>query len=187
MAKGSNDIILRDRLQFETSSIGNVALVYGRIDLSDYVSIPEAKGLAIKEIRFQFRTPSTTQVFPIWLNSEDATGYPAQQASQASIVAFATTTAYENAQDIGIASPNVIAYHELQSVVHTSNATDFDVFDTKNADTERLTFILKVMMLLRTCLLEYMVEHCQTVCLKTKPWKSMLCLLLSLRKSQTKT
>ena len=131
MAKGSNDIILRDRLQFETSSIGNVALVYGRIDLSDYVSIPEAKGLAIKEIRFQFRTPSTTQVFPIWLNSEDATGYPAQQASQASIVAFATTTAYENAQDIGIASPNVIAYHELQSVVHTSNATDFDVFDYK--------------------------------------------------------
>jgi len=56
MAKGSNDVILRDRLQFDIDANGDTALVYGRIDLSDYVSIPENKGLAIKEVRFQLRT-----------------------------------------------------------------------------------------------------------------------------------
>ena len=130
MAKGSNDLILRDRLQFETTTGGSVSLVYGRIDFSDYVSIPEAKGLAIKEIRFQFRTPNSNQVFPIWMNAEDSTAFPPQAGSQSSLVAFATTTAYENAPDIGIASPNVIAYHEMQSVVQVSGgSTAFTTFD----------------------------------------------------------
>ena len=56
MAKGANDVILRDRLQFDIDALGDTPLVYGRIDLSDYVSIVENKGLAIKEIRFQLRT-----------------------------------------------------------------------------------------------------------------------------------
>ena len=58
MAKGANDVILRDRLQFDIDVNGNTSLVYGRIDLSDYVSIPQNKGLAIKEVRFQLRQPS---------------------------------------------------------------------------------------------------------------------------------
>ena len=53
MAKGTNDVILRDRLQFDVDASGTTQLVYGRIDLSDYVSIVENRGLAIKEIRFQ--------------------------------------------------------------------------------------------------------------------------------------
>ncbi len=52
MAKGTNDIILRDRLQFDIDATGDTALVYGRVDCSDYVSIPESKGLAIKEFGF---------------------------------------------------------------------------------------------------------------------------------------
>lgn len=129
MAKGSNDIILRDRLQFDTTSVGGVGLVYGRVDMSDYVSIPEAKGLAVKEIRFQFRVPDTSVAFPTWMNGEDSTSFPAQKASEASITAFATTTAYESAADIGIASPNVLCIDERQSVVHVNSANEFDNFD----------------------------------------------------------
>lgn len=129
MAKGSNDIILRDRLQFDTTVTGGVGLVYGRVDMSDYVSIPEAKGLAVKEVRFQFRVPNSVQVFPTWMNGEDSTSFPTQIANQASICAFATTTAYESANDIGIASPNVLCLDERQSVAHINSAGEFDTFD----------------------------------------------------------
>lgn len=129
MAKGSNDIILRDRLQFDTTVTGGVSLVYGRVDLSDYVSIPEAKGLAIKEIRFQPRVPNSVQSFPTWMNGEDSTSFPVQNTSQATLTVFATTTAYESAQDIGIASPNVLVYDERSSVVHVNSSGEFDAFD----------------------------------------------------------
>jgi hypothetical protein len=116
MAKGSKDIILRDRLQFETSaSTGSVSLVYGRIDLSDYVSIVKNEGLAIKEVRFQFRTPDDDNGWPTWMTDEDLTAYPPNSVLQANIVAFATTTAYENAADVGIASPNVLCMFEKKS------------------------------------------------------------------------
>ena len=66
MAKGARDIILRDRLEFTTTAgTGNTALVYGRVDLSDYVSIVKNEGLAIKEVRFQFRVPADDEEFPI--------------------------------------------------------------------------------------------------------------------------
>ena len=65
MAKGNRDIILRDRLQFTTTATtGNVALVYGRVDMSDYVSIVKNEGLAIKEVRFQFRVPDDNRGWP---------------------------------------------------------------------------------------------------------------------------
>lgn len=120
MAKGTRDVILRDRLEFTTTSLGITPLVYGRIDLSDYVSIVKNEGLAIKEVRFQFRVPSDDEGWPEWMNEENLTTLPANIASQADITAFATTTAYESAADIGIASPNVLCIHELQSTV-TSN------------------------------------------------------------------
>ena len=116
MAKGSNDIILRDRLQFDIVE-GATALVYGRIDLSDYVSIPENKGLAIKEIRFQLRTKVAAEngVWPLIMTTNDVGA--AVLAQQASVKMFATTTAYELAEDVGIASPNVICVYEtLQSL-----------------------------------------------------------------------
>ncbi len=119
MAKGSRDIILRDRLEFTTTAgAGNVALVYGRVDMSDYVSIVKNEGLAIKEVRFQFRVPGDDNGWPTWMNGENIGGFPVNTAAQANIVAFATTTAYELAQDIGIASPNVLCMYEKKSTVH---------------------------------------------------------------------
>jgi len=105
MAKGKNDLILRDRLQFTFDSNGAVATLYGRVDLSDYVSIPKSEGLKIKEIRYQLRDPSqvNTGVFRLLLtNVATPTGVPP------SLKMYATTTAYETAVDVGIGSPNVI-------------------------------------------------------------------------------
>lgn len=123
MAKGSRDIILRDRLQFETTAgLGNVNLVYGRIDLSDYVSIVKNEGLAIKEVRFQFRDPNSDEAWPTFMGGEDFGAYPANQVIQADITAFATTTAYENARDVGIASPNVLCMFTKSSSANAATA-----------------------------------------------------------------
>lgn len=121
MAKGSSDIILRDRLQFDIDATGDTALVYGRVDFSDYVSIPENKGLAIKEIRFQLRAPGDGTGVGDWPLNLLADNYAA--AATGSLKVFATTTAYEVAADVGIASPNVISIMELQSTYATPNAT----------------------------------------------------------------
>lgn len=120
MAKGTNDIILRDRLQFDIDNTGNTSLVYGRVDCSDYVSIPENKGLAVKEIRFQLRSPTSSPVgsWPLNLiNDNKSTGARAQ------VKVFASTTAYEQVQDVGIASPNVICVMERESVYVVPDAT----------------------------------------------------------------
>jgi hypothetical protein len=105
MAKGSRDVILRDRLQFDIDAVtGDTALVYGRVDMSDYVSIVKNEGLAIKEIRFQPRAPDQVLGdWPQWMIDFTAPG-----AESANLKIFATTTAYENVADVGIGSPNVI-------------------------------------------------------------------------------
>jgi hypothetical protein len=54
------------------------------------------------------------------MGSEDFAAYPANQVVQADICAFATTTAYETAADVGIASPNVLCMFERKS---SANAT----------------------------------------------------------------
>jgi len=126
MAKGSRDVILRDRLQFDVAATtGNVNLVYGRVDLSDYVSIVKNEGLAIKEIRFQLRDPNTTLPFPTWMGTESPAGLSTISTNESSIRVFATTTAYELAQDVGIASPNVICMYEriANSTIEGTGAT----------------------------------------------------------------
>ena len=120
MAKGSRDIILRDRLEFTTTTGGNVSLVYGRVDLSDYVSIVKNEGLAIKEVRFQFRVPSDDNGWPAIMNDPNINNVPVNSIVEANICAFATTTAYENAADVGIASPNVLCVFEKKSQVFSS-------------------------------------------------------------------
>lgn len=128
MAKGARDIILRDRLEFTTTAgTGNTALVYGRVDLSDYVSIVKNEGLAIKEVRFQFRVPADDEEFPIWLNTEDLTTIPINTAQQSDVTVFATTTAYENAADVGIASPNVLCMYSHQSTVTSTGNFDYRI------------------------------------------------------------
>lgn len=123
MAKGSSDVILRDRLQFDINSQGDTALVYGRIDMSDYVSIPENKGLAVKEVRFMLRTrvENDDGVFPNVLTDTDLTTIP-QGGVFSSVKIFATTTAYEQIVDVGIGSPNVLCVFEKQSTVASGPA-----------------------------------------------------------------
>lgn len=119
MAKGANDIILRDRLQFDIDANGDTSLVYGRIDLSDYVSIPEAKGLAIKEIRFQLRTrvSGDNGVWPNYMGPNDAAIFGATPTFKSYVKLFATTTAYEDIVDVGVGSPNVLCVFDKQSLL----------------------------------------------------------------------
>lgn len=125
MAKGANDVILRDRLQFDINSQGDTPLVYGRVDMSDYVSIVENKGLAVKEVRFQLRTrvDNDDGVFPNVLTTTDLGNVPSSGTS-AQLKIFATTTAYENITDVGIGSPNVLCVFEKQTtLMQTSGGT----------------------------------------------------------------
>jgi len=131
MAKGANDIILRDRLQFDIDATGNTALVYGRIDLSDYVSIVENRGLAIKEIRFQLRDPTNELGnWPVNLNTGLLAGIANE--SRSSVKVFATTTAYEDVRDVGIASPNVICVYESSQVILTDAGANYAIFDRRD-------------------------------------------------------
>jgi hypothetical protein len=118
MAKAARDLILRDRLQFDVDTSGDVALVYGRVDMSAFVNIVKREGFAVKEVRFMVRDPSSvvTGTFnPLLSIGNEAF---------ASMKIFASTTAYENAQDVGIASPDVISVFELTTVRDNSGATD---------------------------------------------------------------
>jgi len=112
MAKASRDLILRDRLQFDINGSGNTDLVYGRVDLSDFVNIIKKEGMAIKEIRYQLRAPSKPN--GVFAPTLQETSGPA--AINSSVKIFATTTAYENAEDVGLASPDVINLLELTTL-----------------------------------------------------------------------
>ena len=119
MAKAARDLILRDRLQFDVNSAGDTALVYGRVDMSAFVNIVKREGFAVKEVRYQLRDPASivTGVFNPLLSLGTETF--------ASMKIFATTTAYENAQDVGIASPDVISVFELTTVRETDANSPF--------------------------------------------------------------
>tara|TARA_R100000805_G_C3622165_1_gene127023 strand:- start:2830 stop:3456 length:627 start_codon:yes stop_codon:yes gene_type:complete len=116
MAKRASDLILRDRLQFTLDGTGDLAVNYGRIDLSDYVNVVRDEGLQIKEITYQLRKTglgsANTCVFDPVLG-QDTTSFASMQI-------FATTTAYENALDVGIASPNVLNNYTLTTTRETN-------------------------------------------------------------------
>lgn len=116
MAKNAGDLILRDRMEFDLDSNGDRTTVYGRIDLSSYVSVTGKKGLAIKEVYFHVREQNSslldnTGVWDWAVADEvaDAGGHTA------ALKLYATTRAYENAADVGIASPDVICLQEYAS------------------------------------------------------------------------
>jgi len=116
MAKKASDLIMRDRLQFTLDSSGNLDVVYGRVDLSDYVNTVQKKGLAVKEVRFMVRDPNTANTGSF--NQLLAVpGGATTNPNNAFLKLFATTTAYENAQDVGLASPNVFAVVEHQHYI----------------------------------------------------------------------
>lgn len=116
MAKGTSDLILRDRLQFTLDANGDQTTVYGRFDLSEFVSTLDRKGLSIKEIQFMLRddtrgnTGNFLEIGRLLANASQSNA----QISDFKI--YATTRAYENAADVGIASPDVLCVETWQAV-----------------------------------------------------------------------
>lgn len=114
MAKGPNDIILRDRLEFQLSG-GDLSLVWGRINLDDYVNPLTNQGLDIKEIFIQPRTnggsgeitSSLTNTGNFWAGKGMIPALATDNWSGMKVVA--STRAYQAMSDIGIGSPDV--YH----------------------------------------------------------------------------
>ena len=119
MTKNATDLILRDRLQFTPDATGNQATLYGRFDLSDYTSALERKGLSIKEVQFQVRDPTnaTLDNNGIWNQIAIPSHQGGATMELAGFKVFATTRAYEDAADVGIASPDVLCIEEWQSYV----------------------------------------------------------------------
>jgi hypothetical protein len=120
MTKNATDLILRDRLQFTLDAGGSQDTVYGRFDLSDYVSALERKGLSIKEVQFQIRDPTSSTLSrtgiwsqqAIWAQDGNAT-----QTLDGGMKIYATTRAYEAGDTVGIASPDVLVIEEWQSLL----------------------------------------------------------------------
>jgi hypothetical protein len=108
MAKGKSDLILRDRLQFTPDGSGNQTTVYGRFDLSEYVSTLERKGLAIKEVNLMLRDSTAGNTGNFTHSQGDITNASTDSIERSNLKVFATTRAYEDAADVGIASPDVL-------------------------------------------------------------------------------
>mgnify|MGYP003651365514 CR=1 FL=1 len=113
MAKGTSDIILRDRLQFTLGAAGDLSLVYGRIDLSDYVNVVKRSGLLIKDLYIQIRDPNhniagntNTGTWSIIMSDLAPTAPVVDVFNNFKL--FVSTRAYEDASDVGIASPDVL-------------------------------------------------------------------------------
>ena len=83
------------------------------------LSIPEAKGLAVKEVRFQLRTRVTADsgVWPNYMGATDTAAFGTNASFKSNVKLFATTTAYENVVDVGIGSPNVLCVFDKQSLL----------------------------------------------------------------------
>jgi len=141
MAKGKNDLILRDRLRIGLQASGDQTVVYGRFDLSDYVNAVEKKGLALKEVRMQMRNPDNfggigfdnTGIAPTCavpningavLFNPASGGAGRELNSWAGLKLFATTRAYESAQDVGIASPDVYHVEEFWTLSQNASFRD---------------------------------------------------------------
>jgi len=111
MAKAKTDIILRDRLQFTLDASSDLGLVYGRIDLSDYVNVVKRTGLLVKDVYMQIRDPGTANTGTWSILISDMETLPLSDGFNAYKL-FVSARAYENAADVGIASPDVLHVEE---------------------------------------------------------------------------
>jgi hypothetical protein len=108
MAKARQDLILRDRLTFTPDVAGDQTTLYGRFDLSEFTSTLERKGLSIKEVNFMLREPTGGNTGNYELSQGMGTNPSTTAIQKSNLKIFATTRAYENAFDVGIASPDVL-------------------------------------------------------------------------------
>lgn len=127
MAKNAGDVILRDRMQFTMEAGGDRSTLYGRIDLSSYVDPVNRQGLAVKEVRFQIREPDATSLLDntgIWAPIGNWTGSSGSSGDLAALKLYATTRAYENASEVGIASPDVLCVYEIMQAAGNTPADE---------------------------------------------------------------
>lgn len=124
MAKGSTDLILRDRLQFDLDGSGDRTTVYGRMDLSEFVSTLDRKGLSIKEVHFMLRNPSQGNTGNFVLAQGQPTNASNATVQRSFIKLFATTRAYENANQVGIASPDVLVVETFDAYLGPQTIQD---------------------------------------------------------------
>lgn len=124
MAKNAGDVILRDRMQFDLETGGNRSTLYGRIDLSSYVDPVSRMGLAVKEVRFQIRETGSTTLdnTGIWAPIGNWTSTSGSAGELAALKLYAITRAYENASEVGIASPDVLCVYEVVQAAGNSPA-----------------------------------------------------------------
>ena len=108
MAKNTGDLILRDRLQFTPDAQGDQSTVYGRFSLDDYVDTLARKGLSIKEVNLMLRDSSAGNTGNFVHSQSNGTNISPTTIQRSNLKVFATTRAYENAADVGIASPDVL-------------------------------------------------------------------------------
>lgn len=120
MAKNAGDVILRDRMQFNLEAGGDRSTLYGRIDLSSYVDPVNRNGLAIKEVRFHVREKDGLPNTGIWSPIGRWTAVSGVEGNFAGLKLYATTRAYENASEVGIASPDVLCVYEVFNAVGPS-------------------------------------------------------------------
>jgi hypothetical protein len=123
MAKNAGDLILRDRMEFTLDSSGNRTTLYGRIDLSSFVSTINREGLRIKQVMFQVREQNSGRLANtgIW---DPIAVVDTPAGAVAGMKIYATTRAYENASDVGIASPDVLCVEEWTSNTSIGDGTD---------------------------------------------------------------
>jgi hypothetical protein len=143
MAKTSGDLILRDRMQFDlTATTGDRTTLYGRFDLSQFTDPVSRMGLAIKEVYFQFRNPlasgglSNTGGFQPVGATSDSESDPVPSC----LKVYATTRAYENAAEVGIASPDVLCVYERYSTAMPTAFSGGVLASSMNAVTENLWY-----------------------------------------------
>ena len=135
MTKNTGDVILRDRMQFTLSNAGDRTTLYGRIDLSSYVNPVERQGLAVKEVRFQIREPDAAGTLAntgVWVPLGDWTGTSGSVGKLAALKVYATTRAYENAREVGIASPDVLCVYEVSQLNGVATTGDGAIWIDEN-------------------------------------------------------
>ena len=122
MAKTSGDLILRDRMQFDLTAVtGDRTTLYGRFDLSQFTDPVSRMGLAIKEVYFQFRNPLGAELSNTGgFQPVGATADSNLDTVSSCLKVYATTRAYENAAEVGIASPDVLCVYERYSTAMPS-------------------------------------------------------------------
>lgn len=121
MTKNAGDVILRDRMQFTLDAGGDQTTLYGRIDLSAYCNPVDRSGLSIKAVYFHLRNQSgvataltnTGMMTPVgdWQSANTAAGVVS------AMKVYGSTRAYENASEVGIASPDVLCVMEMYSAI----------------------------------------------------------------------